>query len=769
MKENYGRKIFGIKVTNSLQSFIFYCFFSAIGSILLTCLFIQIHFKYGAFSYFKLIFYKVYLYFRVEYLPSKIQNSKAIPSEENINLYDKVNEFWNILKDNTNLYAVIFSISFIILFFAFYNFFKNYGEKEQEKKYERTDELRLVSNKEVIKEIKDEVKRSNNDIAFTPYDLYIGKNKIRIPLGLLETHIGFGGASRTGKTNGMNEMLIQDRILKSKCLIVDPRGQFFEKHGKKGDKILSLFDIRQEKWDFWCEKIAFKFLADALVEVKESSNSKGFFDKSGREVLAAALKHTKSLDELWQVVNYDEESLHDFLVDKNELSKQLLGKKASGQSAGVIATSILNMGFIKSMNHHVYEREKATGIQEKCFSLTEWVDNDEDDSWIFIIDDIRNLPEAQPLHRLWFDIVTSSAYDRDKKKPNLRQINLYCDEITTVGNLPTLPSVLDKGRNFKLRLIIGFQSYAQLELIYGKDAAVNIFQGLQNVFCFASNSEVEASLFSSRMGKSIVIETDQSLSLNDKSGNANISYRTREITNVTTSQIQALKDNFCFAKIARVNPTKIEFEYHKMPIINEGSKSIVPPSTRFDGVKTQPYESEEMKKEREQSAQSDDSNSKVSNTNEQIKLLVEEVISLMSDNTSSSKVEEIGKKILDKFGASQGIKAKFGQNMYSISIHKQSKTIFISTNEVEYSIPFPKVKINTTESTSPQNSESKTENDKQNEGESTALKSSGFASEEVKDEDNKTKQKGQFKSIPINLRKQNNEKQQAAPKNEMGI
>ena len=36
------------------------------------------------------------------------------------------------------------------------------------------------------------------------------------------------------------------------------------------------------------------------------------------------------------------------------------------------------------MNHHVYEREKATGIQENVFSLTEWVDNDEDDSWILL-------------------------------------------------------------------------------------------------------------------------------------------------------------------------------------------------------------------------------------------------------------------------------------------------------------------------------------------------------------------------------------------------
>lgn len=767
MKENYGRKIFGVKISNSLQSLIYYSLFSLAMSVILTCLFIHFHFKYGIQTYLEVVWQKIFLFFKIDYLPNSIKSFNFDITNDDIIFYEKINEYWEILQDNTKLYGIVFTVCFCIILFGCYKFFKRYGEKKQEKKYERIDELKLVSNKEAIKEIKDEVKRSNNDIAFTPHDLFIGKNKIRIPLGLLETHIGFGGASRTGKTNGMNELLIQDRKLKSKCLIVDPRGQFFEKHGRKGDKILSLFDIRQEKWDFWCENIAFKFLADALVELKESSSNTKFFDKSGREVLAAALRHTKSLEELWHVVNYNMKSLHDFLFDKNEISKQLLSEGAGAQSAGIIATSILNMGFIKSMNHHVYEREKTKGTEEKCFSLTDWVNNDEDDSWIFIIDDIRNLPEAQPLHRLWFDIVTSSAYDRDKRKPNLRQINLYCDEITTVGNLPTLPSVLDKGRNFKLRLIIGFQSYAQLELIYGKDAAVNIFQGLQTVFCFASNNEVEANLFSSRMGKSIIIEADQSLGLGDKNANASISYRTREISNVTASQIQALKDNFCFAKIARVNPTKIEFKFHKMPIINEGSKSVVPTSTRFDGIKTKQYESEEIKKEKEQAAQAEKSNSKASATNELVKSLVEEVITLMSESSDSNKIEELGKKIMDKFGASQGIKAKFGPHIYSITIHKQSKTIYISTNEIEFSIPFPKVKVNTIENVD--NSELQTQDDKTNANETSQQdqKNSGFMSDQFKEED-KTKQKGQFKSIPINLKKHQVEKQ-STPQNEMGI
>jgi hypothetical protein len=760
MKQNYGRQILGTKINKGLSDFGTNFIISLILSIAITCAAIHILFPYGLLDYADFVWQKFSLTFKVEYLPTVFHNAKfSRPSMDDVEFYKKINEYWDLNYAKNRIYCFIFILSFLVSMVSSYKFFKRFGEKEQERRYERDDELRLVNNKELIKEIKSEVKRKNNDTEFTLEDLFFGKNQIRVPFGLLSTHVGFGGASKTGKTNGMNEMLIQDRKLKSKCLIVDPRGQFFAKHGRKNDKILSLFDIRQEKWDFWCEKIAFKFLADALVEVKESSNNNKFFDKSGREVLAAALRHTKSLEELWEVVNYNMKSLHDFLVDHNELSKQLLSEGAGAQSAGIIATSILNMGFIKSMNHHVCEREKLAGKEEKCFSLTEWVNNDEDESWIFIIDDIRNLTEAQPLHRLWFDIVTSSAYDRDVNRPNLKQINLYCDEITTVGNLPTLPSVLDKGRNFRLRLIIGFQSYAQLELIYGKDVAVNIFQGLQTIFCFASNSEVEARLFADRMGKSVIIEADQSLGLNSKSNNANISYRTREIYNVTPSQIQALKDNMCFAKIARVNPSKIEFKYHKMPTINEGSKSIIPPKTRFDGIKTNQYESEALKKEREENKSKEMKNPKIMEMNSFVKSIVEEAIVLLTENSDSSKIEKMGNKILERFGSSQGIKAKIGENIYSITIHKPSKTIYLNTNEFEFSIPFPKIKVlieGKDEAQEASQNIEEIENKERN------------LSTDNKKQNEQIQSKSPFISIPIKIKKQTVEKD-LPNKNELGL
>ena len=696
--QNYGVQISKSIVDKTIKEVSICILISLIISILVTYFYIDKYYNGGFSFFFELISKKIFFYIKLDVIT-------GIAKQVDYDMSNVVNKFWDANAHQNMVLESIFISSLIICSIVLFFMMRLIGKSYQSKKYERADELKFVTSRGLKKEIKEEVKRKNNDIEYTDKDMYVGKNNIKIPFGICSVHFGFAGASRTGKTNAMTELLIQDRVLGSKCLIVDPTGQFFKKHGKKGDHILSLYDTRQKKWDFWHENLPFKFLADALVEVKDSSSQTKFFDKSGREVLAAVLKHTSSLEELWQVVNYDEASLYKYLLDKKELSKQLLGKKASGQSAGVIASSILNMSFIKSMNNHVYEREKEINKEEEYFSLTKWVENDDDDSWVFIIDDNRNLPEARPLHRLWFDIVTSSAYDRNVGKNNLKQINMYCDEISTVGNLPTLPSVLDKGRNYKLRLIIGFQSYHQLELIYGQDMARNIFQGLQNVFIFASNDFSEARIFSERMGKSSIVEVDQSLSLQDKNDHASLSYRTREIECVTASQIQALKDNICFVKIARFNPTKIEFKFHKLETVNEGSLSKIPSRTIFDDIILSPYVSEEEilssenknNKDLENSLQAQEQLKEVHALNESIKSLVESTIKILSaKEVNDGQREELGIKIIEKLGSRGGMSCKINTIEYAISTNDEKSMIYVALDSFNFALPFPESKKTTT-------------------------------------------------------------------------
>ena len=138
-------------------------------------------------------------------------------------------------------------------------------------------------------------------------------------------------------------------------------------------------------------------------------------------------------------------------------------------------------------------------------------------------------------------------------------------------------------------MVIGFQSYHQLEIIYGREMAQSIFQGLQNIIVFASNSRKEAEIFSERMGRSEIIELDSSTSVGGHA-HTNLSQRIRQVDSVGPSQIQALKDNHAFLKLARFNPTKVILN---MPLQkeNEGCVSFVTEKTWLDFVDLKPYES----------------------------------------------------------------------------------------------------------------------------------------------------------------------------------
>ncbi|MBX9837527.1 MAG: type IV secretion system DNA-binding domain-containing protein [Silvanigrellaceae bacterium] len=752
---NYGLQISSSYISKFLKESSIYITISLIGASILMLISIQFKFVGGVSWYFDLLWKKATLY-----LSSEIFAFNA--TEKDKISHSIIDKYWQMNLGDTHLFLITFVIGFILTLILSLYITKKIGIKFKDGVTERNDELHYVEPDVLKKEIKSEVKNKRNNIEFTDYDLVVSTSKIRIPDKTASLHIGMCGAPASGKTNAMDEQLVQERRFGNKVFIMDPRGEFYAKHGKKGDHILSLYDKRAEKWNFWCEDLPPKFLANALIEMKESASSNKFFDKTGREVMAAALRIAKSQEELWQIANYSEEDLYNLLLDNKELSKQYLGKKASGQSAGVIASAFMNLNFIKYLNHHVIQREKETKIKEEEFSLTKWVNNNEDSSWIFIIDENRNLEDAKPLHRLWFDIVTSSSFDRDISKSNLKRISLYCDEISTVGNLPTLPLVFDKGRRFKTKMVIGFQSFPQVEIIYGREMALSIFQGLQNIFVFVSNSGKEAELFSDRMGKSEVIELDTSMSVGGH-GHTNLSQRTRRIDSVTASQIQALKDNFAFLKLARFNPTKVEFKYVGLELINQGSISEVPVKSWLDEIEIKPYESKEMiaNKQKEELAKLDNlvidsQNSKLKDLNQSLKLLIDEAVSiLLQEPVDSVKLNLSAKKILEKFGASNYTKAKINDIQYVIFINKKNKAIHITYDNTEFTINFPPIDIKNQDSI-PEKKEttSDMQGDKKNGATSSAngSPSLGMKSQQQEALKNEMEEKGdkiEFQSIPI--------------------
>jgi type IV secretory pathway TraG/TraD family ATPase VirD4 len=485
-----------------------------------------------------------------------------------------------------------------------------YLSKVQTAEKLRKGEQTLVTPKELQSFVKSAVKDKSRPHTYRESDVFFGKEEIRVCDETIGLHLGIGGASQTGKTNAINRLLHSRAEVGEKVLVVDPNGEFFARFGKPNDVVLSLHDRRASKWDFWSEGVSEEELAKALVEVRDGmdANTK-FFQTTGRAVLTSFLRVAKKsphrLRELWRLANLPAEELEQVLRSANEISHRYLGQGDSGQASGVIATSLMNLEFLKYLNHNATTREAQKGKGEESFSIRSWVLNERDSRWVFLVASDSHWEQTKALVRLWFDIASTAILERVCLEERLTPLWLVCDEISTVGLLPSLPKVLDRGYKYSGRLVLGFQSLSQIEQIYGREASSNIMQGLQNLLIFACNENKLAREFSERLGKVEVEEYESTVSPAEGKNpmRLSISSRQREKTSVTPDEIRGLPENVAYLKLARFPPAKIQFPYVRFAdsLVRSKEMSEVP---EFSWLDEKVIEAEREKSKKDFSSQS---------------------------------------------------------------------------------------------------------------------------------------------------------------------
>ena len=250
------------------------------------------------------------------------------------------------------------------------------------------------------------------------------------------------------------------------------------------------------------------------------------------------------------------------------ISPALLG--APEQAAGVIATASVELGFLRHLNYWNSSKD--------FFSLTDWVLSASEE-WVFLIVKDIDLAATKPLMRLWFDLAVGGVMQREeyKKYPDLL---VLCDELPGLGMLPSLGKLLSQGRKYKATLAVGYQLRGQIEQLYGKEQAQEIFAGLQNKFIFRvpepgssqkesltlGEQEVEEVTSNAQLGEGLVESDRNSLQQ---------SIKTRPV--VMASELQNLADMKAYVKFCEFNPCLINFDHQPYPEINEPIIRQIPP------------------------------------------------------------------------------------------------------------------------------------------------------------------------------------------------
>lgn len=469
-------------------------------------------------------------------------------------------------------YALIFSSFVFVASFVYFTvqFFKK-GQRAYLEKIMRGNQL--LTPKAHNKVMRAEYKKE------APFEmgksLVLGRDQILVPESLQYLHFAFAGASGCGKSTAIEHIISHAQKQNEKAFIVDLNGAFYAKFGRPQDHILSLRDPRTRAWDFWSEKgVAPENMAAAMIEATGDSNS--YFWKGARAVLASLLKHTSNCSELWDDFRKSTNDIRKKLEDSGELSQRVIGNGDGDQADGILGSTVLDFSFLKELN-------QWNDSKEEKLSITDWINSNQDTSWVYLVVSDNDIEITKPLLRVWFDLACLAALKRNPNQQENVHTWLIIDELKSVGQLPSLAAILDKGRKYKTSVVLGFQAISQIEKIYGELDAKSILQGIQNQFYFRM-SEVESARYASdALGEQELEQVNVGVSFGQKkdSDRGSLNAGTTRKKVVLPEELRNLKTLQCFAKLCHHQPFKMEFEITKKSQINEPAISKINPDYRI--------------------------------------------------------------------------------------------------------------------------------------------------------------------------------------------
>ena len=355
-----------------------------------------------------------------------------------------------------------------------------------------------------------------------------------IPTWLETLHLLLAGATGTGKTVALGQII--ETILRrgDRLIMVDPNGTFLSRFYLPGDAILNPFDQRSESWNIFNElrdpydfkRYALSVVPKGLTDEAEEWNgyARLLFQAATRKMAAVGNTDIFSLIKLLSAET--DESLKDFLGD-TEAEGLFVGAKQALSSARFILA--------KYLDPHQYLKDGAD------FSIRRWLENESGGN-LYITWREDMLEALKPLVSTWVDILCTSILSLPESPA--RRLWMVIDELDSLQKLPSLEDALTKGRKHGLRIVAGIQSTAQLERTNGEKDATVLRSCFRNILVLGggrSDSKTAEDL-SRSLGEHEVERETVGETSNDRGGSRSRTIRIERERVVMPSEIQSLPE-----------------------------------------------------------------------------------------------------------------------------------------------------------------------------------------------------------------------------------
>lgn len=296
---------------------------------------------------------------------------------------------------------------------------------------------------------------------------------IPLPREIEPLHWLLTGTTGTGKTTAISELLDGTRARGDRCIICDPNGGYLAHHAQDGDRLLNPFDSRSEHWslfnefrkDFDAERLARSVVPDGHGE---SAAWHGYAQTLLAEILRALVRTGEtSTDRLLYWAS---------IAPASELAQLLAGTATAGLFDPEAAKALASTRFVLAARL-APQRYLAPG----AFSLRSWLENESGSLFLTWRSDMQTA--LAPLMGTWVDVLANAVLSLPPDPA--RRIWLIADELAALGSLASLEPALTLGRKHGLCVVAGVQSTAQLDGLYGKDAATVLRSCFRNLMVLA--------------------------------------------------------------------------------------------------------------------------------------------------------------------------------------------------------------------------------------------------------------------------------------------
>lgn len=396
--------------------------------------------------------------------------------------------------------------------------------------------------------------RMNSDITIDGFPL-IKDSEVQ--------HMLVHGTVGKGKSQYIMKIMDALRERGDRVIVYDKGCTFIESYfHEKIDRILNPFDARCANWDLWREAPTDPILENMSESwIPMQGENDPFWVNGSRTVFsstAGRMRYDKdrSLDKLWRIL---------IAGEIEELALYLRGTAAATLVSNKIEKTAISIRavlttYLKSMHPLIGLNSSSA----EPFSIRDYILNPDEKGWLFISSNGDQHKALKPLISMWIAMasMTLLSLPEDAK----RRIWFICDELPSLHKLPMLGETIAEVRKFGGCFLLGMQSHAQLEKVYGRSGASEIFDLLNTRAFFASPSHQMAQLVSKELGDEEVDDTRENYSYGANSIRDGISVGKNRITRpiVTSPEIMNLDALTCYLRLPGEYPvTKLKLKYEK--------------------------------------------------------------------------------------------------------------------------------------------------------------------------------------------------------------